>query len=176
MVKELSNEPESAEDPNGHIEVERKLTHIAMFRAPGYAEIVKEHLLEHGIRSKVVESQMNGVTRLYVQDDVAERAEELVLDFEAPIDESDDEESFDQSKKDKDIPVKMGFKEYWLRYIWIVVGIVWIVDGYSEMFTHKDLLRGGGSIAIGIALIIFVIRRIINVRKTKKESEGLTVR
>lgn len=94
LVYELPEEPGEKDEEMTFIEGnDAEMTYVGMYRDLGSAEIVKDFLADNGIEAIPIVYRFDLVTRLYVPKEDAQKAEELLQEFDDTLAEESKEEN-----------------------------------------------------------------------------------
>lgn len=175
LVYELPAEPEEKDEETTYKEDnDAGMIYVGMYRDLGSAEIVKDFLMDNGIEAMPIVYRFDQVTRLYVRKEDAQKAEELLKEFDNTLAEESKEETPNEKEMADEEPVKSKIWQFlgktrlfYIRISWLFFGIIWLLYGIYLIKYEKKYFHGPALIALGAFIILYVKRRWSN-SKAKK--------
>jgi hypothetical protein len=176
LVYELPGEPEETYEEMTYIEDnDAEMSYVGMYHDLGSAEIVKDFLADNGIEAIPIVYRFDQVTRLYVPKEDAQKAEELLKEFDSTLAEESNEETINEMEMTDEEPGKskiwqfLGkFRLFYIRISWLFFGIIWIFFGIYLTTVEEKKFHGTALIALGAVIIVYVIHRWSHSNKRKR--------
>jgi hypothetical protein len=176
LVYELPGELEETYEEMTYIEDnDAEMSYVGMYHDLGSAEIVKDFLADNGIEAIPIVYRFDQVTRLYVPKEDAQKAEELLKEFDSTLAEESNEETINEMEMTDEEPGKskiwqfLGkFRLFYIRISWLFFGIIWIFFGIYLTTVEEKKFHGTALIALGAVIIVYVIHRWSHSNKRKR--------